>query len=56
MFLKLSDFEFFSLMIAAERYLTIWEYVYGAKLIREGRQARDASRTTYHGTGGRHEE
>jgi hypothetical protein len=42
-FLNLSDFEFFALMVAAERYVALWEYSHAPALIREGRTARDAS-------------
>ena len=40
-FLNFTDYEFFRLMCAVERYINIWEMVHGAPLIREGRPARD---------------
>ena len=40
-FLNFTDFEFFKLMCAVERYIRIWEIVHGANLIRAGRPARD---------------
>jgi hypothetical protein len=41
-FLNFTDCEFFGLMYAVERYIHIWEIAYGTKLIKEGRNARDA--------------
>jgi hypothetical protein len=41
-FLNFTDCEFFGLMCAVERYISIWEIAYGTKLIKEGRLARDA--------------
>ena len=40
-FLNFTDYEFFKLMCAVERYISIWEMVNGAPLLREGRKARD---------------
>ena len=40
-FLNFTDYEFFKLMCGVERYIGIWEMVHGAKLIKEGRIARD---------------
>ena len=40
-FLNFSDYEFFKLLSAVERYIRVWEIVHGAKLVREGRPARD---------------
>jgi hypothetical protein len=40
-FLNFTDYEFFKLMRAVERYISIWEMVYGAKLLKEARPIRD---------------
>ena len=40
-FLNFSDYEFFKLLSAVERYIRVWEIVHGAKLLKEGRPARD---------------
>ena len=40
-FLNFTDYEFFKLTCAVERYIGIWEMVNGAPLLREGRKARD---------------
>jgi hypothetical protein len=39
--LNFTDYEFFKLMCAVERYIHLWEMVHGAKLIKEGRAARE---------------
>ena len=39
--LNFTDYEFFKLMCAVERYIHLWEMVHGAKLIKEGRTARE---------------
>jgi len=44
-FLNFTDCEFFKLFSAVERYVNLWEIVHGAKLIREGRTAREAQYT-----------
>jgi len=41
-FLNFTDYEFFKLMCAVERYINVWEMVNGAPLLRDGRKARDA--------------
>ena len=41
-YLNFTDLEFFKLMCAVERYVCIWEVVHGAKLLKDGRAARDA--------------
>ena len=41
-FLNFTDYEFFKLMCAVERYINIWEIAHGAKLVKDGRSARDA--------------
>jgi len=40
-FLNFTDYEFFKLMYAVERYIHIWEIVYGVPILREGRKTRD---------------
>ena len=40
-YLNFTDYEFFKLMCAVERYINIWEMAHGAKLIKDGRAARD---------------
>ena len=40
-FLNFTDYEFFKLMCAVERYISVWEMVHGCKLLKEGRSARD---------------
>jgi hypothetical protein len=40
-FLNFTDYEFFKLMRAVERYINVWEMVHGGKLLKEGRSARD---------------
>ena len=40
-FLNFTDYEFFKLLCAVERYIHIWEMVHGAKLVKDGRPARD---------------
>jgi hypothetical protein len=40
-FLNFTDCEFFKLMRAVERFISIWEMVHGAPIIREGRKMRD---------------
>jgi hypothetical protein len=45
-FINLSDYDFFKLMCAVERFITVWEMVHGAKLIKEGRAARDLQYAT----------
>jgi hypothetical protein len=40
-FLNFTDCEFFKLLCAVERYIRIWEMVHGAKLLKDGRSARD---------------
>ena len=40
-FLNFTDYEFFKLLCAVERYISIWELVHGAKLVKDGRPARD---------------
>ena len=42
-FLNLSGFEFFSLMVAVERFVNLWEISHAPNLIREGQEARNAS-------------
>jgi hypothetical protein len=44
-FLNFTDYEFFKLLCAVERYISIWEMVHGAKLIKEGRAERDKQYT-----------
>ena len=41
-FLNFTDYEFYRLMCAVERYISIWEMVHGAKLIKDGRSMRDS--------------
>jgi len=45
-FLTFTDYEFFKLICAVERYINVWEMVHGAKILREGRKARDEQFTT----------
>ena len=40
-FLNFTDFEFFKLMCGVERFITVWEMTHGAKLVKDGRAARD---------------
>ena len=40
-FLNFTDYEFFKLFCAVERYIRVWEYVQGGKQIKLGRDARD---------------
>ena len=40
-FLNFTDYEFFKLLSAVERYVHIWEITHGAELVKEGRNARD---------------
>jgi hypothetical protein len=40
-FLNFTDYEFFKLLCAVERFIGIWEMVHGAKLIKEGRAERE---------------
>jgi len=40
-FLNFTDYEFFKLLSAVERYVHIWEIAHGAKLVMEGRTARE---------------
>ena len=42
-FVTLSDFEFFSLIVAVERFVNLWEYAHAPTLIREGQTARNES-------------
>ena len=44
-FLNFTDYEFFKLMCAVERYINIWEIAHGAMLIQAGRSAREAQYT-----------
>ena len=41
-FLNFTDYEFFKLLSAVERYINLWEIVHGTKLVKEGRTAREA--------------
>jgi hypothetical protein len=41
-FLNFTDYEFFKLMCAVERYIRIWEFVNGSPLVRTGRSMRDS--------------
>ena len=41
-FLNFTDYEFFKLMCAVERYISVWEMVHGCKLLKDGRSARDS--------------
>ena len=45
-FLNFTDYEFFKLFCAVERFITVWEMVHGAKLIKDGRAARDKQYAT----------
>jgi len=45
-FLNFTDYEFFKLMCAVERYIRIWEYVNGGKLIVAARPIRDSQYST----------
>jgi len=40
-FLNFTDNEFFNLLTAVRRYIDVWEITNGAKLVREGRAARE---------------
>lgn len=40
-FLNFTDYEFFKLMYAVERYIHLWEIINGSKLIKAGREMRD---------------
>jgi hypothetical protein len=40
-FLNFTDYEFFKLMLAVERYIHLWEIINGSKLIKAGREMRD---------------
>lgn len=46
-YLNFTDCEFFKLMCAVERFIGIWEISHGAKLVKDGRSARDAQYTQY---------
>ena len=39
--LNFTDYEFYKLLCAVERYIRIWEIVHGAKLVKDGRSMRD---------------
>jgi len=45
-FLSFTDFEFFKLLCAVERFINLWEITNGTELIQEGRLARDTQPTT----------
>ena len=40
-FLNFTDYEFFKLLCAVERYIYLWEITHGTKLVKEGRTARE---------------
>ena len=41
-FLNFTDYEFYKLLCAVERYVRVWEMVHGAKLVKDGRPMRDS--------------
>ena len=40
-FLHFTDYEFFKLLCAVERFINLWEISHGVNLVKEGRAARD---------------
>ncbi|MCL1842898.1 MAG: hypothetical protein FWF79_03725 [Defluviitaleaceae bacterium] len=40
-FINFTDYEFFKLLCGVERFITVWEIAHGAKLVKDGRLARD---------------
>lgn len=40
-FVNFTDYEFFKLLCGVKRFITIWEMSHGARLIKDGRTARD---------------
>ena len=40
-FLNFTDYEFYKLLCAVERFISVWEIVHGAKLVKDGRPARE---------------
>jgi hypothetical protein len=40
-FLNFTDYEFYKLLCAVERYIHLWEITHGTKLVKEGRIARE---------------
>jgi len=45
-FLNFTDYEFFKLFTAVERYINLWEIVHGTRLVRDGRTARETQYTS----------
>lgn len=45
--LLFTDFEFYELLTAVKRFIKLWEALYGANLIKEGRNEREMSRVAY---------
>jgi len=39
--LNFTDYEFFKLLCAVERYINLWEFAHGTKLVKDGRIARE---------------
>ena len=45
-FLNFTDYEFFKLLCAVERFIGVWELINGAKILKAGREARDEQFST----------
>lgn len=46
--LLFTDLEFYEILTGVKRFIVLWEALYGAKLIGEGRNLREISRAEYH--------